>query len=116
MADPLKWPVVGYTQGSDTLYPVHRHPVTGAQHCPCKGFGFRAKCRHMDAFNKGEFFVELQFNVVFKDSTREVARIEGRRILTGNDLTVEEAAQKTLVTEAFLEKLTGYMVHIEQVK
>lgn len=57
----------------------------------------------------------MKFNVTFKLGTKVVATIEGVRELSGAQLTIAEVTEKIHETEAFLEKLTGLRVHIEQV-
>ncbi len=59
--------------------------------------------------------MELQFKITFKQGTREVGSIIGRRPMPARDLTIEEVTQQVQETEQFLEKLTGLRVHIEQV-
>ena len=107
--------IMGWVKGTSCHYPITQNGSTGEPFCCCKGYEYRKKCRHLDMFNKGEFSVEMQFNVTFKRGQVIVVTIEGERLLNGDDLTLEEASQKVLRTEAFLEKLTGLRVHIEQV-
>jgi flagellar biosynthesis chaperone FliJ len=59
--------------------------------------------------------MKLKFNVTFKSGTRTVAKIEGQQDIEASKLTVGEVVEQVQATEQFLEKLTGYRVHIEQV-
>jgi len=55
--------------------------------------------------------MKVRFDVVFKNGPKELARIEGRERDEGDILTI---ASEVLATEAFLERLTGHRVHIEE--
>lgn len=58
----------------------------------------------------------IQFIVVFKDSIKLVAKIEGKKDMSERKLGLEDIdPSKIAETEQLLEKLTGYRVHIEQV-
>lgn len=61
--------------------------------------------------------MELQFDVVFKKGTKEIARVSGSKLseIVSNNLTIGELVEKVTETEQFLEKITGVRVHIEQV-
>ena len=56
----------------------------------------------------------LAFKITFKKGTKVVAEVMGDGKDAG-DLTIAEVTEKVTETEAFLEKLTGLRVHIEQV-
>ena len=57
----------------------------------------------------------LKFQITVKRGPLLVTRIQGPALLDPSELTLEEASEKVLQTEAFLEKLTGLRFHIEQV-
>lgn len=59
--------------------------------------------------------MKLQFNVTFKRGTKTVAVVEGQRVIDAANLTIAEVVENVTEAEAFLEKLTGLRVHIEQV-
>lgn len=59
---------------------------------------------------------QLRYTVTFKLGQREVAKVEGHHSIDAGNLTVAEVTEKVQQTEAFLEKLTGYRVHIEQIE
>jgi hypothetical protein len=59
--------------------------------------------------------MKLKFKVTFKKGMEIVTSVEGIRIVDTDDMTVTEVSEKVIQTEAFLEKLTGLRVHIEQV-
>ena len=59
--------------------------------------------------------MKAKFSVTFKVGTKTLAKVEGRELseaFTGN-LTIGDVVDKVPEVEAFLEKLTGYRVHIE---
>lgn len=58
--------------------------------------------------------MKVQFEIVFKDRTKTVATIKGREDVA-RDLTVGDVVERVQETEAFLEKLTGLRVHINQI-
>lgn len=116
MLNPLHWPIVGYTQGSEGEYPVHRHPDTGALHCPCKGFSFRAKCRHMDAYHAGNYRrVELPvqmkpFKCYLHSSKEQMLEIGEKLGLTGEALRMFAYSFGEVVFEAEVNMGTGLVV------
>lgn len=59
--------------------------------------------------------MQLQFEVVFKQGTKEVARVTGRRNPDAASLTIADVTERVIETEQFLEKLTGVRCHINQV-
>jgi hypothetical protein len=59
--------------------------------------------------------MELRYRLVFKSGTKVISTIEGQRDVPAGDLTVAEVVEKVMETEQFIEKLTGYRLHIEQV-
>ena len=59
--------------------------------------------------------MELRFRLVFKSGTKVIATVEGQRDVRAGDLTVAEVVEQVQQTEQFIEKLTGYRLHIEQV-
>lgn len=59
--------------------------------------------------------MELKFRITFKRSTKVVAIVEGEHAIDAKSLTVGEVVEGVHQTEAFLEKITGLRVHIEQV-
>lgn len=58
----------------------------------------------------------MRFEMVFKKGPLEVGRIIGDRDVPKEDLTVGEMADDVVKTEQFLEKLTGFRVHINVVE
>lgn len=103
-----------FVRGSHVWYHIDDSDPAAPQ-CPCPGFNWRKRCSHIDKFKRGEYVVEMQFKITFKKGPEIVAEIPGIVQLNSDDLTVQEAAEKVLRTEAFLEKLLGLRVHIEQV-
>jgi len=61
--------------------------------------------------------MNLKFQIVFVDMGKEVMSIPGHEISEERSaaLTIGELVEKVHETEAFLEKLTGLRVHINQV-
>lgn len=106
--------ILGWVRGSEVYYPITE---LGDNHysCPCKGYSYRGKCSHIDRFLKGDYSVEMKFSVTFKRGLETVAFVEGQKLLSSDDVRIDEVIDKVLSTEQFLEKLTGFRVHIEQV-
>ena len=52
-----------------------------------------------------------KFRIVVKQGTKTVAEIEGREGVA-DKITIGELAEKTVETEAFLERITGLRFHI----
>lgn len=60
--------------------------------------------------------MKLQFKLTFKSGTKTVAVVLGHENkIEAATITVEDVIEKVLETEAFVEKLTGLRLHIEQV-
>lgn len=59
--------------------------------------------------------MQLKFKITFKRGLKIVAEVTGDA-KDASDLTVGEVVERVIETEAFLEKLTGCRVHIEQVQ
>jgi stage III sporulation protein SpoIIIAA len=53
----------------------------------------------------------MKFDVIFKKGTKAIVTIEGYNI--ANLVLNDEVTNKIVETEQFLERLTGYRVHIE---
>ena len=57
---------------------------------------------------------QLRFEIVFKEKLNEVCRLEGKvRYLPL--LTEREVGEQVIDTQNYLEKITGYRVHINLV-
>jgi hypothetical protein len=56
----------------------------------------------------------IKFNVIFKDGLKLVSKIEGKKDMERKLGLADVNPEKIIETEQFLEKLTGYRVHIEQ--
>jgi len=59
--------------------------------------------------------MKMQFKVTFKRGPKTVAEVFGVEPIDTDRLTVTEMVEGVHDAEAFLEKLTGLRVHIEQV-
>jgi hypothetical protein len=59
--------------------------------------------------------LQIGFKVTFKKGPKVVAEIKSTDTAKFTELTIGEVAEKVIQTEQFLEKLTGYRVHIETV-
>lgn len=61
--------------------------------------------------------MQLQFKITFKSGQRVVSTIEGYQLKTedAGKMTLADVTENVIKTEQFLERLTGYRVHIEQV-
>lgn len=60
--------------------------------------------------------MKFQFKITFKQGTKTVAEIEGRKDVESlMQMSVGEVSEGVLATERFLEQLTGLRVHIEQI-
>jgi hypothetical protein len=109
--------ILGYVEGSECYYPITSH-TQGPLVCPCAGFKWRRNCSHIRRFKEGDYHVTVQFKVTFRKGSEDsdvVAEVLGEPRLDPAHLTVEDVAYSILKTEAFLEKLTGLWVKIEQV-
>lgn len=59
--------------------------------------------------------MKLQYRVTFKQGTKTVAVVTGREDVDAGALSVADVVEGVQEAEAFLERLTGLRVHIEQV-
>jgi hypothetical protein len=58
----------------------------------------------------------VRFTVTFKRGPQNVAEIQGEKFLREEDFTMKDSVRTIPEIEQYLERLTGYRVHINMIE
>lgn len=99
--------IVAYVQGTKVLYPIML-VEGGVPYCGCKGYEFRQKCKHVDAYIRGEGFLKGE---LFLHADKEQNWELGTRLgLTGEALRAFCFACTELKVEFLANRQTGMII------